>query len=150
METHNTRDSAKEFFNGFEENSGRILLFHGEMLALIEHGYEKHKLEALHDITFSAKSINGMKRAVQNAVTNPEVKNADALKKDLSLEIGKLMERLGAYIADTDESFGVHFTSGFLEMNPQSFINLTNLLSDLEQLKIYFNRLKQSERENNI
>lgn len=146
METHNTHDSAKELFNGFEENSGRVLLFREEMLALIEHGYVQHTLESLHDIAFSAKSVNGMKRAVQSAVSNPEVKNADAMKKDLSLEIGKLMERLGVFVADTDEAFRIHFTSSFLEMNPQSFINLTNLLSDLEELKIYFNRLRQAAR----
>lgn len=143
METNYTQNTAAEFFAGFEENSGKILLFRQEMLSLVEHSFTERKLKDLHDITFTAKYINGIKRAINSAANNPEIKNADDLKKDLSIQVGKLIEQLKLHIAETDEEFQAHIKETFLDMNPQAFINLTNLLSDLEQLKIYFNRLRQ-------
>lgn len=145
METNNNQNSAAELFTGFEENSSRILLFREEMRFLLEHSFTTHQMEQLHAITFTAKYINGMKRVINSAANNPEIKNTDEIKKDLSLQMGKVIEQIRTLIEQAPDAMKVHLTQNFLEMTPQAFINLSNLLSDLEQLKIYFNRLREAQ-----
>ena len=137
-------ENAQEFYNGLSAFTGKSFRFPDELKSVIFLSFRLKNVEELHQASFIAKYITGLKRVVQNAAGNPEVNNVEDIKKDLMQNFEKLISTLQDIVKD-DGAVRELFASRFLEMNPDAFMNLNGFIEDLALLKVYFNSLKRIE-----
>jgi hypothetical protein len=112
------------------------------MHRLIAQSFIHQYVEELHDLSFTAKKVAGMKKVLLAAKDNPEVKDFEKLQfdyYDLFLEAkGDFRSFLGDF-PDRHSIIGeIDFLSGYPEANN----NLSLLIEDLSKLKTHFNRLQ--------
>jgi hypothetical protein len=131
------QNSVEEFITGLLANSARKYNFQPDIETLIVYAFEQHKVEELHEASFSAKYIAGLKRVLQTGAGNPEVQNLQAIQSDIMSSFQQLIALLRGI--NTDEQF----EKKFLEQTEDSFTNLNGLIEDLAQVKVYFNLLRR-------
>ncbi|MEO8399515.1 MAG: hypothetical protein ABI550_06845 [Ignavibacteriaceae bacterium] len=85
-------------------------------------------------------------RVLNSGAKINEVNSLEHVKKDLSLNMNKIIKQLKTLFSDADNSKKNHFENNYLQMEQISFQNLNELLSDLEWTKKYFNDLKRGEK----
>jgi GTP-sensing pleiotropic transcriptional regulator CodY len=132
------QNSAQEFIAGLLANSTRKYNFQLDIEALTFSAFEQRKVEALHEASFTAKYIAGLKRVMQTGAGNPEVQNMQVIQSDIMSSFQQLIALLRGI--DTGEQFG----KKFLEQTEESFTNLNGLIEDLAQVKVYFNLLRRT------
>lgn len=131
------QNPAEEFIAGLLANSTRKYNFQMDIEALTISAFEQHKVEELHEASFTAKYITGLKRVLQTGAGNPEVQNLQAIQSDIMSSFQQLITLLRGI--NTDEQF----EKKFLEQTEDSFTNLNGLIEDLAQVKVYFNLLRR-------
>ncbi len=131
------KNSAEEFIAGLLVNSLRKLNFQTDIESLIVSAFEQHMVEELHEASFTAKYIAGLKRVMQAGAGNPEVNNMT----DIQADVMKSFEKLIAILRDIQGD--IKFAEKFLEQTERAFANLTGLIDDLAQVKVYFNLLRR-------
>lgn len=132
------QNSAEEFIAGLLANSTRKYNFQTDIESLTVSAFEQHKVEELHEASFTAKYIAGLKRVLQTGAGNPEVQNLQTIQSDIMSSFQKLIAILRGI--NTDEQFG----EKFLEQTEEAFSNLNGLIDDLSQMKVYFNLLRRT------
>jgi hypothetical protein len=131
------QNSAEEFIAGLLANSTHTFNFQSDIESLIISAFEQHKVEDLHDASFTAKYIAGLKRVMQAGAENPEIQNASVIQSDVMSSFEKLTVLLRGISPDEN------FAAKFLEQTGESFTNLNGLIDDLAQVKVYFNLLRR-------
>jgi len=101
--------------------------------------------EFFFSIAFSAKYVQGLLRVIQQAVTNPEIKNLEQIKKDLTENMEQLTTNLKTLLAKESTEVKEEFDKKYFSLTAESFANLRKLLNDLEWVKIYHNHLKRAK-----
>ncbi len=131
------------FLEAVEDFSGSLLSKKDDVNKLITVVVAEKKEEEFEKLTFTAKYICGMLRVVKNASNIPEVSSIEHVKSDLNENMKKGVEQLKEIIAFGGESDRDYFNKTYFALTPQTFSNLTQLFSDLESVKKYFNHIKR-------
>ena len=115
-----------------------------DLLTLVSLSYKQNKNELLEEISFTSKYVQGLFRVLKQGAVNPEVKNIDQVKSDISSNIEKVKEKIGILISHSDEKTKEYFNSNYLQLSQVSLFNLTELMNDFDWTKKYLNQLKRN------
>ncbi|MFA6980661.1 MAG: hypothetical protein WC209_15165 [Ignavibacteriaceae bacterium] len=138
------KDSTR-FCDEVEKFSENKLLVKQDLLTLVSSAIDSLNEELFFSTTFTAKYIQGLLRVIQQAGTNPEIKNLAQIKNDLTENMERISADLKTLLAGSETEVKEMFAEKYLALTAESFSNLRNLLSDLEWVKIYHNRLKRTK-----
>lgn len=133
----NTLNSAEEFTNS-------IIIHKDDLLIIIDESTKNSKTDLFEELCFTGKYVNGLIRIIKSGGSNPEVKNLDQIKKDLSDNMEKVISCLKEITLDSSLEIKNKFEQKYFNLNAESFKNLNELVSDLDSLKKYLNYLKRS------
>lgn len=114
-----------------------------DLETLVRLSYENEKTKEFEDLSFTAKYIIGLQRVLKKGNTNPEVTNLEQIKKDYSSNFEKVVVQFKEILSSSSEEIKNYFHKTYLELNQESFINLNELLEDLEWTKMYLNKKKR-------
>jgi len=131
------------FLKAVEDFTSSLLQQKDDVNKLIEVVVAEKKEEEFEKLTFTAKYICGMLRVIKNAPGIPEVSSTEHIKLDLNENIKKGIEQLKEIIAFSGEGERDYFDKTYFALTAQTFSNLTQLFSDLESVKKYFNHIKR-------
>jgi len=132
-----------EFVDAVEKFSGEKLKRKAELLRVYEEAVKNDNMELFDDTIFTAKYVQGLLRVVKNGTQNPEVQNLESIKKDFSENMNKVVSQLKEILTTADEELKSHFDKTYFELSQEGFLNLAELLNDLEWTKMYLNDLKR-------
>ncbi len=138
------QQSADEFISNVEKFSKSNLNRKVELLEIFKEAQKSGSKHLFEDLVFNAKYVMGLMRAVQKGASIPEINNLEKIKKDFADNINKTISQVKEIISPCSEDLKNHFSETYFILSGESFINLTELLSDLEKTKIYLNHLKRS------
>ncbi len=137
---------AAQFVDDVEKFSKSKLKRKAELLRVYEEVLKNDKSKLFEDLIFTAKYVQGLMRIVQKESMNAGVTNLSEIKKDFSDNMNKIVNKIKEIIIDADEKLKLYFEETYFELTQQSFLNLSELLSDLEWTKIYSNEMKRSNK----
>lgn len=140
----NYPENTSDFVNEVEYFSNSKLKKKAELLRLFEEAQKNNKLGLFEDLTFTAKYVQGLLRVVQSGTNNPEVGNIENIKQDFSENMKKVVSQIKDIISNADDSMKSHFEENYFELSQAGFLNLSELISDLEWTKKYINNKKRS------
>jgi hypothetical protein len=135
--------SDKYFLMKVEEYTSNPLQRKEDLRKIIDIAADNGKEEEVEKLTFTAKYICGMMRVLKNAPGIPDVSSIDHIKNDLNENIKKGMEQLKEIISCSDANYLEYFDKTYFTLSPESFVNLSQLFSDLESVKKYINHQKR-------
>ncbi len=138
-------NDADFFCDEVEKFSANNLLVKSDLKLLVLSAVSSLNEELFFSIAFTAKYVQGLLRVIQQAGTNPEIKNLAQIKNDLTENMEKITDDLRTLIANSNIEVKEKFETKYLALTAESFSNLRNLLSDLEWVKIYQNQLKRTK-----
>lgn len=138
-------DDAGSFCDEVEKFSANKLLVKSDLRTLVSLAINSLNEELFSSIAFTAKYIQGLLRVIQQAGTNPEIKNFQQIKNDLTENMEKISTDLKTLLAGSEIEVKEMFTEKYLALTAESFANLRKLLHDLEWVKIYQNQLKRTK-----
>ncbi|MDP2300855.1 MAG: hypothetical protein Q8N03_00330 [Ignavibacteria bacterium] len=137
------RDDIGNLLKEIDAFSGKKLKNRIELQELLEITADKNKYDIFSELIFTSKYVQGLMRVIKNGVNNPEIKNLDQIKEDLSKNIEIVFALLRELIAVSDKELIHKYERNFLEMSGESFARLNSLMTDLERTKMYFNSIKR-------
>ncbi|MDP3149530.1 MAG: hypothetical protein Q8N83_10425 [Ignavibacteria bacterium] len=136
---------ADSFCHEVERFSQHQLLVKSDLQTLVSSAINSLNEELFFSIAFTAKYVQGLLRVIQQAGTNPEIKNLRQIKNDLTENMEKITADLNTLLADSAKEVREKFKEKYLALTAESFANLRMLLNDLEWVKIYQNQLKRTK-----
>ncbi len=136
---------ASEYIAQVEKFSKSKLKRKAELLRIYEEVLKNNNEKDFDDLIFTAKYVNGLLRIVQKNYSASEISNLDEIKKDFSENINKVINQIKKIISHTDEQFKSHFDEVYFELSQQGFLNLSELISDLEWIKMFSNEIKRKQ-----
>ena len=136
--------NAVEFVNEVEKFSKSKLKRKAELIRIYEESLNNKKEALFEDLVFTAKYVQGLLRIVNNDAVTSGVNNIEQIKKDFSDNLNKVVDKIKEIISNTDENMKLHFEQTYFELSQQGFLNLSELLSDLEWTKLYMNEKKRT------
>ena len=134
---------SSEFIDQVEKFSKSKLKRKAELLRVYEEALKNNNLKEFDDLIFTAKYLNGLLRIVQKESMNSEISNFNEIKKDFSDNMNKIVQQIKGIISNADEQLKSHFDEVYFELSQQGFLNLSELLSDLEWAKMFSNEIKR-------
>ena len=135
--------NAVEFVNEVEKFSKSKLKRKAELIRIYEESLNNKKEALFEDLVFTAKYVQGLLRIVNNDAVTSGINNIEQIKKDFSDNLNKVVDKIKEIISNTDENLKLHFEQTYFELSQQGFLNLSELLSDLEWTKLYMNEKKR-------
>ena len=135
--------NSELFCDEVEKFSNKKILLKADLRKLASAAVSSLQQELFFSISFSAKYVQGLLRVLQQAGTNPEIKNLDQIKKDLTENMEQITVNLKVLLANESAEVKREFKEKYLSLTAESFANLRKLLNDLEWVKIYQNHLKR-------
>lgn len=142
MEQNPFTSRAIEFLNSAAAFHQKEFSCYNDLLILLSTVYSNNREGEFESIIFDAKYALGLMRVIEKAASNPDVKNIEQIKKDLSDTTTKVISALQGIIAG-NEDLSKSFNEKYLALTGEGFANFRLLLSDLERIKIYFNEVKR-------
>lgn len=141
MEQNRFTNRAVEFLDSAATFHQKDFSCYNDLLVLLSTVYSNNRETEFESIIFDSKYILGLMRVLEKAASNPDVKNIEQIKQDLSDTTKKVISALQEILAGY-EDFSKSFNEKYLELTSEAFANLRLLLSDLERIKIYSNEMK--------
>ena len=135
--------TASQFVDEVEKFSHSKLKRKIELLRIYEEALKFNNEKEFEDLAFTAKYVQGLLRVVKTGTVNSEVQNIEQIKKDFSDNMNKTVDQIRKIIAGAGDDLKQHFEKTYFELTQDSFINFTELLSDLEWAKMYLNEIKR-------
>jgi hypothetical protein len=136
---------SSDFVNDVEKFSKSKLNRKAELIRIYEEALKSDKEKLFDDLTFTAKYVQGLMRIVKSGSVNPDIKNIDSIKKDFTDNMNKVVSKIKEIISSADENMKTHFEQTYFEMSQQGFVNLAELLADLEWTKMYLNDSRRNQ-----
>jgi hypothetical protein len=136
---------SSAFINDVEKFSKDKLKRKAELIRIYEEALKSNNEKLFDDLTFTAKYVQGLMRVVKSGSVNPDIKNLDSIKKDFTDNMNKVVLKIKELISSADENLKIHFEQTYFELSQQGFVNLAELLSDLEWTKIYLNDSRRNQ-----
>lgn len=140
--SYTIKDSTS-FINGLDTFSGGKLQEKEMVKEMLHYSLSSDSLKLFEDICFTAKYISGLMRVLKSAATMNDVNNTDSIKSDLAKNFEQFTLQVKGIISLMPEASQEALTQTYLEMTPESFSKLNNLISDLNWAKMYLNDLKR-------
>jgi DNA-binding protein YbaB len=134
---------SNELLRAVDEFSDYQLKEKKGLLMIFEESVTNNKERQLEELSFTAKYIKGLLRVIKSGTGNSDVTNLEAIKKDYSVSMAKVVEQIKEIISSASTETKNHFEQTYFELNQQSFHNLNDLLTDLEWTKKYLNDNKR-------
>lgn len=138
------KTNPAEFVNEVEKFSKSKLKRKAELIRIYEEAVNNNNEKLFEDLIFTAKYVQGLLRVVKSGSANSEINNLDQIKKDFTDNLNKVVLEIKKIISGADEDMKTHFEQTYFELSQQGFINISELLSDLEWTKIYLNDRKRN------
>lgn len=132
----NTLDSAEEFTNA-------VMMHKADLAIVINESNKNNRVDLFEELCFTGKYVNGLLRVMKTGNSNPEVKSLDHVKKDLSENMEKVISQLKEITLNSSAEVKEEFEKKYFNLSPDTFRNLSELVSDLDTLKKYLNHLKR-------
>ncbi|HPI37183.1 MAG TPA: hypothetical protein PK397_04485 [Ignavibacteriaceae bacterium] len=142
MEQNPFTSRAIEFLNSAAAFHQKEFSCYNDLLILLPTVYSNNRETEFESIIFDAKYVLGLMRVIEKAASNPDVKNIEQIKKDLSETTKKVISALQRIIAG-NEDLSKGFNGKYFVLTGEAFANFRLLLSDLERIKIYSNEMKR-------
>ena len=136
---------SSDFVNDVEKFSKTKLKRKAELIRIYEEALKYNNEKLFGNLIFTAKYVQGLMRVVQSGTGNPEIKNIESIKKDFSDNMNKVVSEIKEIISSAEDNLKSHFEQTYFELTQQGFLNLAELLSDLEKTKIYLNDSKRNQ-----
>ena len=136
---------SSDFINDVEKFSKDKLKRKAELIRIYEEALKYKNEKLFDDLAFTAKYVQGLMRVVKSGSINPDIKNIDSIKKDFTDNMNKVVLKIRELISSADENLKIHFEQTYFELSQQGFVNLAELLSDLEWTKIYLNDSRRNQ-----
>lgn len=130
--------------NTAEEFTNSIMVHKDDLLSIINEANKNNKAELFEELCFTGKYVNGLMRVMKTGSSNSEVKSLDHVKKDLSDNMEKVISQLKEITLNSSVEVKNEFEKKYFNLSPETFKNLSELVSDLDTLKKYINHLKRS------
>lgn len=137
--------NTASFCEEVEKFSQSRLLVKSDLQTLVFAAVNSLNEELFFSIAFTAKYVQGLLRVIQQAGTNPEIKNLQQIKIDLTENMEKISLDLRTLLAGSSSENKAVFEEKYLALTAESFANMRKLLNDLEWVKIYQNQLKRTK-----
>jgi GTPase SAR1 family protein len=115
-----------------------------DLQILFTEGVKEENKKLFEDLVFTAKYVQGLMKVMKMGQENSEVKSLEHVKTDLTKNMEKVVEQIREIISNSSKSDKDYIEKNFLEMSPDAFKNLNELLADLDWTKKYLNDLKRS------
>jgi hypothetical protein len=136
------RDS-RELLKNVDEFSNFKLPRRDDLQIIFTEGVKEKNNKLFEDLVFTAKYVQGLMKVMKTGQENSEVKSLEHVKNDLSKNMEKVVDQIRQIISDSSQSDKDYINKTFLQMNPDAFRNLNDLLYDLDWTKKYLNDLKR-------
>jgi hypothetical protein len=136
------RDS-RELLKNVDEFSNFKLQRRDDLQIIFTEGVKEKNNKLFEDLVFTAKYVQGLMKVMKTGQENSEVKSLEHVKNDLSKNMEKVVDQIRQIISDSSQSDKDYINKTFLQMNPDAFRNLNDLLYDLDWTKKYLNDLKR-------
>jgi hypothetical protein len=134
-----------DFAESVEKFSGSKLKRKIELIKIYEES-KKNKDEKLFEkLVFNSKYVMGLMRALQKSSSLIEKKDLERIKINFSDNLKATITQIKEVLRNCDEESKKHFNETFFVLSGESFLNLTELLSDLEWAKMYLNFKKRQK-----
>ncbi len=137
-------DTPEDFINDIEIFSKKKLKRKIEVLRIYESAVQTHQENIFEELAFTAKYVQGLLRIVKNHSGDAEITNIEKIRKDFSDNMELAVKQIKEITQNADDSFKIYLEENFFLLNQEGFINLTELLSDLEYVKLFLNDQKRS------
>ncbi len=134
---------AQNFINEVEDFSQIKLNKKAALIRLYEEALKRDKEKLFGELTFSAKYVQGLLRVLKSSAGKTDIQNLDTIKKDFTSNMEKVVEQIKEILAESDVEVQQYFNQNFLELSSQGLLELSELLHDLEWVKMYTNRNKK-------
>ncbi len=138
-------NDANSFCDEVEKFSENKLLVKSDLKLLVLCAVSSLNEELFFSIAFTAKYVQGLLRVIQQAGTNPEIKNLLQIQNDLTEQMERISVDLKTLLAASEKEVKEKFAEKYLALTAESFANLRKLLNDLEWVKIYQNQMKRTK-----
>jgi hypothetical protein len=136
------RDS-RELLKNVDEFSNFKLQRRDDLQIIFTEGVKEKNNKLFEDLVFTAKYVQGLMKVMKTGQENSEVKSLEHVKNDLSKNMEKVVDQIRQIISDSSQSDKDYINKTFLQMNPDAFRNMNDLLYDLDWTKKYLNDLKR-------
>jgi|YelNatPaOPRAMG01_1025707.scaffolds.fasta_scaffold04171_5 hypothetical protein len=138
-------NDSSDFAESVEKFSGSKLKRKIEIIKIYEES-KKNKDEKLFEkLVFNSKYVMGLMRALQKSSSLIEKKDLERIKINFSDNLKATITQIKEVLRNCDEESKKHFNETFFVLSGESFLNLTELLSDLEWAKMYLNFKKRQK-----
>lgn len=127
-----------------EEFAKSVLKRKKDVQVLIDESINHEFESEFEELAFTGKYIEGLKRVLQKGSEFQEIENLDYVKKDLTKNMEKIIEQFKTILKKSSRETKIYFDETYLNLTPQCFKNLNDILSDLEWIKKYLNFKKHS------
>ncbi len=115
-----------------------------DLTLLLFLAYSNDMKETVEELSFTSKYVQGLFRVLEKASGNAEVQNMGQIKTDITINLEKVKENIKQLLYNAEDADKNHFNETYLQLTQNSLFNLTELMSDLEWTKKYFNQVKRS------
>jgi uncharacterized protein YpuA (DUF1002 family) len=136
------RDS-RELLKNVDEFSNFKLQRRDDLQIIFTEGVKEKNNKLFEDLVFTAKYVQGLMKVMKTGQENSEVKSLEHVKNDLTKNMEKVIDQIRQIISDSSQSDKDYINKTFLQMNPDAFRNMNDLLYDLDWTKKYLNDLKR-------
>jgi hypothetical protein len=133
-----------DFVNAVEKFSKSKLKRKAELLRIYEEALKFKKESLFEDLTFTAKYVRGLLRIIKSGKINPGSDNIDRIKEDFLDNMNKIVKMIKEILYGAGDDLNLHFDQTYFESSQEGFLNINELLSDMEWVKIYMNNEKRA------
>ena len=135
---------SRELLKRVDEFSNFKLQKRDDLQIIFTEGVKEENNELFEDLVFTAKYVQGLMKVMKMGQENSEVKSLEHVKSDLTKNMEKVVEQIREIVSESSQSDKDYIEKSFLQMTPDAFKNLNELLADLDWTKKYLNDLKRS------
>lgn len=136
--------NSRELLKRVDEFSNFKLKRRDDLQIIFTEGVKEENNRLFEDLVFTAKYVQGLMKVMKMGQENSEVKSLEHVKIDLAKNMEKVVNQIREILSGSSQSDKDYIEDTFLQMNPDAFKNLNELLSDLDWTKKYLNDLKRS------
>ncbi len=135
---------SRELLKRVDEFSNFKLQKRDDLQIIFTEGVKEENNKLFEDLVFTAKYVQGLMKVMKMGQENSEVKSLEHVKSDLTKNMEKVVEQIREIVSESSQSDKDYIEKSFLQMTPDAFKNLNELLADLDWTKKYLNDLKRS------
>ena len=136
--------NSRELLKRVDEFSNFKLKRRDDLQIIFTEGVKEENNRLFEDLVFTAKYVQGLMKVMKMGQENSEVKSLEHVKIDLAKNMKKVVNQIREILSGSSQSDKNYIEDNFLQMNPDAFKNLNELLYDLDWTKRYLNDLKRS------